>query len=232
MPTLLRFLETYRGSSCPTLSELDSDERVVVKLRGSGNGAEALASEYVVNRLAHAAGFPVPAPLIVDLPDGFPWNYGTDEFHYLVRKSPGPNLGLALIPGARPLRAGRIDELPSALVSQIVTLDRAFSNWDRTRQSGNLLESRTGQVWLVDHGSCRFLLERERTSLPPLAGQHVWQAQQDRFDPSWLEAIDDPLLARVADEIPLPWLEEIRLNRNELLAAMRARLALVRTSTV
>ena len=226
--TLLRFLETYRGSSCPTLAELASGLRVVVKLRGSGNGAEALASEYVVNRLAQAAGFPVPAPLIVHLPEHLPCKYGTDEFHDLVRKSPGPNLGLAVIPGARPLALDRYGQLPVALVAQIVTLDRTFSNWDRTDQSGNLLEVRPSQVWFVDHGSCRFLQERTSPALPPLPAHHSFLSRQDTFDATWLEIIDDDLVACVAQEVPETWLAEMGLTREYLLTAIRVRLELAR----
>ena len=54
---LAQFIEMYRGSSFPTRSVTTAGETCVVKMRGSGNGAEALVSEFVVNRLAHAAGF-------------------------------------------------------------------------------------------------------------------------------------------------------------------------------
>jgi len=228
VPTVLRFLETYRGSSCPTLSELDSGARVVLKLRGSGNGAEALVSEYLVNGLTQATGFPVPAPAVVQLPDSFPWRYGTDEFHDLVRKSGGPNLGLAVITGARPFPLERKARLRAALVSQIVTLDRTFSNWDRTEQSGNLLEDRDGQLHFVDHGSCRFLQEGERAALPLLPAQHCFFPRHDAFDATWLEGIDDALVTRVAEEIPELWLAEIGLTRAKVSALTRARLALAR----
>jgi hypothetical protein len=228
--TLRRFLKTYRGSSSPTLAELDSGGTVVVKLRGSGNGAEALTSEYIVNRLAQAAGFPVPAPLIVELPDGFPWAYGTDEFHDLVRKSPGPNLGLAVIPGARPLPAERYRALAPAVISQLVTLDRTFSNWDRTEQSGNLLEDEARQVRFVDHGSCRFLAERDRADLPPLSRHHIFRVRQETFDATWLELIDDALVASTARELPEAWLTEIGLTREGLLVALRTRLRLARNA--
>jgi hypothetical protein len=225
---LVRFLETYRGSSCPTLAELASGHHVVVKLRGSGNGAEALASEYLVNRLAHATGFPVPAPRVVQLPEDFPWAFGTDEFHDLVRKSAGPNLGLEVVPGGRPLATERYQQLPATVVSQIVTLDRTFANWDRTGQSGNLLEDRAHQAWFVDHGSCRFLHEGNPAILPPLPSSHIFIQHAERFDPAWLEGIDDELVARIAREVPPAWLAEMEFTPDKLLAATRARLALAR----
>lgn len=228
--SLLRFLETYRGSSCPTLAELASGRRVVVKLRGAGNGAEALVSEYLVNRLAHGAGFPVPAPCLVDLADNFPWRYGTDEFHDLVRKSSGPNLGLAVIPGARPLALDRYGGLGATIVAQLVTLDRTFSNWDRTDQSGNLLVDRNGEVHFVDHGSCRFLHETEQRALPPLPANHHFRSRRDAFDATWLEAIDDAAVATATQEIPETWLAEMKFTRERLRAAVHARLAVARES--
>lgn len=69
---LTRFLETYRGSSFPTRAVMGDGSEWVVKLRGAGNGAGALLSEFVVNRLASAAGLPVPEVCVVDLPEGFP----------------------------------------------------------------------------------------------------------------------------------------------------------------
>lgn len=226
--TLLRFLETYRGSSCPTLAELTSGATVVVKLRGSGNGAEALASEYLVNRLTHAAGFPVPAPVIIQLPESFPWNYGTDEFHDLVRKSGGPNLGLAVIPGVRSFPPARYEQLSASLISQIVTLDRTFSNWDRADLSGNLLEDRSGQIWFIDHGSCRFLHETDRSLLPPLPANHSFLHHQETFDAAWLETIDDVLVTHAVAELPEAWLSEMAMARDRILAGVRVRLALAR----
>src|SRR5258705_4210739 len=79
MPKQLgRFIETYRGSSFPTRSETTEGETCVVKMRGAGNGAAALLSEFVVNRLAARAGLPVPDVFIVQIEAERPWDYGTD----------------------------------------------------------------------------------------------------------------------------------------------------------
>ncbi len=209
---LTRFLETYRGSSFPTRSELDDGSTCVVKMRGAGNGSAALLSEFVVNRLARAAGLPVPDALVVEIAAGFPWEFGTDEFHDLVQKSPGPNLGLTWIEGARAVSAADYNALPHELVSQVVTLDLAFANWDRPTRSGNLLEDRRGRRWIVDHGSCRFLFQPCANGPRVLPPDHAFAGWEGTDDARWLRAVDAALVAEVVAEIPDLWLSEAGLK--------------------
>ena len=229
--TLLRFIETYHGSSFPTLADLVSGVPAVVKLRGAGNGAAGLLSEFVVNRLAYEAGLPVPDAIVVHLPPNFPWNYGTDEFYDLVKKSPGANLGLAVITGAKALPAESYSALPAALVSQIVTLDRTFSNWDRTELSGNIVLDERHRIWLVDHGSCRFFQPRDWEALPRLPANHRFLAQEDTFDAKWLDAIDANIVADIVGEIPADWLKDLGTTPETIAAAIHARLALARRNS-
>src|SRR5258708_2630467 len=133
---LKQFLETYRGSSFPTRSETTEGEICIVKMRGAGNGGALLLSEILLYPLCSGAGLAVPDASIIDLPAGFPWVFGTDEFYDLVQKSAGPNLALEWIVGATPLPDDRYRSLPDELVSQIVTIDLVFENVDRTTQSG------------------------------------------------------------------------------------------------
>jgi hypothetical protein len=210
---LRRFLETYRGSSFPTRAEMSDGTVGVVKMRGAGNGAEALVSEFVVNRLARAAGLAVPDAFVVEIAAGFPWDFGTDEFHDLVRKSPGPNLGLEWIKGARPVPAADYNALPHAFVAQVVSLDLTFANWDRTVRSGNLLVDRRGQPWIVDHGSCRFLFQASRAEPYRLPADHVFAGWEAAFEPGWLGRVSPDLVAATVAEIPEAWLVEAGLSR-------------------
>jgi len=66
-----RFVETFRGSSFPTRGETTDGEACVVKMRGAGNGDEAVLSELVVNRIACADGLPVPMAFVVEIEAGF-----------------------------------------------------------------------------------------------------------------------------------------------------------------
>ena len=55
--TLLR-----EGGSLPALVEADDDGLYVVKMRGAGQGPEALVAELVAAELARELGLPVPEP--------------------------------------------------------------------------------------------------------------------------------------------------------------------------
>jgi hypothetical protein len=219
---LKRFVEMFHGSSFPTRSETTDGETCVVKMRGAGNGAAALLSEFVLNRLAHAAGLPVPDVFIIQIQDGFPWAFGTDEFHDLVQKSPGSNLALAWLDGAKPVPPDRCNALPYDFVSQVVTLDLVFANRDRTARSGNLLEDRQGRYWIVDHGSCRFLFRPEVTPRRILPPDHLFAGRESAFDRHWLEPITPALVAQTAAAIPEAWLAETELTRNAVARTVEA----------
>ena len=221
---LRRFVEMFRGSSFPTQSETTDGAMCVVKMRGAGNGAEALLSEFVVNRLAHVAGLPVPDVFIIDIPAGLEWNFGTDEFHDLVQKSPGPNLALEWLEGAKPVPQDCYNSVPHNFVSQVVTLDLVFANRDRTARSGNLLEDRHRKLWIVDHGSCRFLfrpIDKLPMALPP---DHIFSGWEGAFDRYWLETVSPGMVAQMVAEIPDVWLTESHLPREAIERTIGVRL--------
>lgn len=180
---------------------------------GAGNGVRSLISEYIVNRIASAAGLPVPDAFIVEIPNDFPWEFGTDEFYDLVLKSRGPNLGLAWIEGAEPVPAGDYNHLPQDLVSQVVTLDLTFSNVDRPATNGNLLRDRRGRHWIVDHGSCCFLFPSQSPSTRLLPAGHAFSGWEAAFDPRWLQGSSPATIETTADELPQAWLTQVGTDR-------------------
>lgn len=224
MPAILsRFIETFRGGSFPTLSETADGEQVVIKMRGAGNGAGALLSEFLVNRLAHLAGLPVPDVRVVEIAVDHPWEFGTDEFDDLLQKSPGPNLGICWIPDAVQLGAEEVNALPEEFISQVVTLDLAFSNLDRSAASCNLLRQSSGEKWIIDHGSCRFLFRRGAIS-HSLAKDHLFHGREQSFDARWLEPLQPSLVAETVAEVPDSWLAEEGFTRADVLGWTRAAL--------
>ncbi|WP_367873192.1 HipA family kinase [Luteolibacter sp. Populi] len=208
-----RFVETFRGSSFPTLAETTDGERLVIKMRGAGNGAGVLLAEFLVNRLASRCGLPVPDARVVEIAAGHPWEFGTDEFDDLLQKSAGPNQGLAWIPAARQMREDEVLALPEEMVSQIVTLDLAFANLDRTRDSGNLLLDPAGKCWIVDHGSCRFLYREGKAFPKELPVGHVFRGREELFDAGWLAGMTPELVEEVVGELPDLWLREEGISR-------------------
>ena len=220
-----RFVETFRGSSFPTRSETADGTDCIVKMRGAGNGDAALVSEFVVNRIAHAAGWPVPDAFVVGIDAEFLWEFGTDEFHDLVKKSGGPNLGLSWIEGARPIRAEDYNTLPHAFVAQVVTLDLVFANCDRSVRSENLLADRARRQWIVDHGSCRFLADPRRRRSAKLPADHAFAGWEEAFDPTLLAAVNEAVRREIVAAIPAEWLSGINLTRTDVVEALAVRLA-------
>lgn len=222
---LARFIETFRGSSFPTLSETRDGERLVIKMRGAGNGAGALLSEFLVNRLAHLCGLPVPDVRIVEIAADHPWEFGTDEFDDLLQKSTGANLGICWIPGARQLTAEQAEALPVDFISQVVTLDLVFANLDRSPASCNLLMDSGGRRWIVDHGSCRFLFRRSSSPAAGLSGDHIFRGREDLFDMTWFKPLTPGQIGAALEELPDLWLREEGLSRDEIGRALARLLA-------
>ncbi|WP_035601118.1 HipA family kinase [Haloferula sp. BvORR071] len=213
---LARFIETFRGSSFPTLSETRDGEQVVIKMRGAGNGAGALLSEFLVNRFAHLSGLPVPDVRIVEIAADHPWEFGTDEFDDLLQKSPGANLGICWIPEAAQLSAEQAKALPEEFISQVVTLDLVFANLDRSAASCNLLRDSDGRRWIIDHGGCRFLFRRATAPAASLPEDHIFQGREDLFDMAWLKPLTRELVEATLAEVPDSWLAEEGFTREEI----------------
>lgn len=232
MPARLsRFIETYRGSSFPTLAETTDGEQVVIKMRGAGNGAGALLSEFLVNRLAHRCGLPVPDVRIIEIAADHPWEFGTDEFDDLLQKSAGANLGICWIPEAKQLTADEAMTLPRDFISQVVTLDLTFSNLDRSSSSCNLLRQPSGHRWIIDHGGCRFLFRRGVVS-DVLPKDHIFRGMEDAFDGTWLGALSPALVDETVAEAPELWLAEEGFTRVEVAAWIQAALRRERGTTL
>jgi hypothetical protein len=148
------------------------------------------------------------------------------SFYDLVRKSAGANLALDWIEGAISLPADQYRSLPDELVSQIVTVDLVFENVDRTRHSGNLLVDCRGRYWIVDHGSCRFLMRGPDQSRDALPDGHIFSDRVAAFDLRWLSRVTPALVRETATEVPEGWLHEAGLTREEVIQRTFARLGL------
>lgn len=164
MLELQQFHELFVGSSFPTLITTSTGKKVILKMKGCGNGMISLLNEFIANRVAHLLGWPVPNARFIHIRDDHPWQFGTDEFDDILTRSAGTNLAIDLIGGATLLSADEYATLPEDLLSQIYTLDLFFMNIDRAHSSRNLLRDGAGRIWIVDHGSL-LLFSSERAAL-------------------------------------------------------------------
>jgi hypothetical protein len=224
LPVLERFIRRFPGSSIPAEIETTDGGRWVIKMKGAGNGVQSLAAEFLVNRSALALGWPVPTVCTIEIPQGFPWTFGTDEFDDILQKSYGLNLGLQYLGDCTPLDGPTVLALPPAFLSQMATLDAFFLNYDRLPASRNTLRDPAGRDWLCDHGSCLFLdadLSGKPWALAP--GHLLGAAGHALIRPENARLLGEAALEE-ASNLPQPWLDELSLPIDRLRALIHARL--------
>lgn len=126
--------------------------RRLVKLRGAAQGTGPLVAEWIVAALAEALELRVPARGVVKLLPDTPTDDRDDELAQLLAASVGPNLGFAVLQGARDVGTAELDRLDPAEMAAVLWLDRLVLNPDRTARNPNLLWWHE-QPWLIDHGA-------------------------------------------------------------------------------
>lgn len=204
------------GGSLPGLMEADDLGMYVVKFHGAGQGPRALVAEVICAELAEASGLPVPRWVPVVVPEAIAPAEPDEEVQYLLRASPGWNLGVDFLPGA--LDVGPVPGVSSELAGRILWFDALINNVDRTWRNPNMLIWHRS-VHLIDHGAAltfhhswtpgeqqqvrRFAERRYDVAdhallgcAPDVAGATEAFAQID-----WPEAV-----AAAVDAVPEPWL--------------------------
>jgi hypothetical protein len=138
----------------------------VLKFSGAGPGPYGLLVEYLAIGIARAFGAPVPAARPLWLAADFPWMAGTDEFDALVQRSPGWNLGVALVPEARVVRIEEALGCAAPVLETIARADCLLVNVDRGAENPNMLLS-PGGFWAVDYDACLYLTRALGGTRPP-----------------------------------------------------------------
>lgn len=192
---------------------LDDGSFWVVKFSGAGPGTDALLAELVANCLGRAWGLPIPETMPVVL-DSSVERAGTDEFWDVLAASEGWNLAIKTVPNA--VNVVPDTTLPRSTLESIAAFDALMVNWDRTGLSRNLLRDEAGELWWIDHGSCRFLHKLATRQRPALPSTHFL------YDTSLaIERVSLPVLERARVEpvlrrIPDPWLANTDVDRGRL----------------
>jgi hypothetical protein len=152
----IRYIQPLReGGSLPVLVEAEDGKKFVVKLRGAGQGALALAAEILGGEFARMLGLRVPEIALVELDAAFGRNEPDAEIQDLFRKSTGVNVGLEFLPGATVFDPAAGDVASIEEASRTVWLDAFILNIDRTAKNANLLLFER-QMWLIDHGASMY----------------------------------------------------------------------------
>ena len=155
-----RVLEVLpHASTSPALVETADGAAWVMKFAGAGPGPFGLLTELLALGIARALGAPAPAAQPVFLPEGFPWQVGTDEFDSMLQRSNGWNLGIGWLPAARPAAAADLAAAPTAL-DAIARADALLVNVDRTGEEPEPLLVSSGRLWAIDYDACLYSLAR------------------------------------------------------------------------
>ncbi|MFD2685462.1 HipA family kinase [Streptomyces phyllanthi] len=220
--TATRYIEPLRtGGSVPGIVEADDLGTYVVKFTGSAQGCKALVAEVIVGELARALGLRFPELVLVHFDPALGAEEPHQEVRDLLNASPGLNLGMDHLPGAKDFtpevaRSFVVDPLEAG---RIIWLDALTANVDRTTHSSNLMVWPTfgiapPRLWLIDHGAALVFHHRWDTSAPDKAYDFRHHAlghytpDTRAADAELAPRVTDELLREVVQEVPDAWLAD------------------------
>lgn len=205
------------ASTTPALVETANGGRRVLKFSGAGPGPFGLLTELIALAIAARLGAPVPTAAPLWLPPGLPWEVGTDEFDGMLQRSTGWNLGIELLPDARPATPDDIAAADPAELDAIARADALLQNMDRTAKNPNLLVS-GGRLRAIDYDACLYLSRALAGSRPPTTELPRGHLLADRaVPPRPLPPFDGRALAAAA---PDDWIEAAGTTRDGLALAL------------
>jgi len=207
------------ASTFPCRVKTIGETRWVMKLRGSGPGPMALATEFLALRAAAAMGLPVPEAQPLYLSPDFPWMIGTDEFDGIVQRSGGWNLGIAYIEHAATASLYDILGAEPHFLAALSDVDRALGNMDRSARNPNILAHGV-TLTAIDFDACLFLRRLARGSVPatfPLPPGHLLEGAMVGSAPRHL---DPEVLTEALREAPEQWTAAIPCGRDALEAGL------------
>lgn len=228
-PQLLKFSNTFLGSSFPTLGLSSENKEVIVKMVGAGNGARSLICEYLINSICSQIGFRVPEVGIIEIPQHFAWSFGTDEFDDIVQKSFGSNLSIEYLARSKALESVSKDDLSVQEQAVICAIDLFFRNVDRSVKYPNLLKDAQSNIWIIDHGSC-LLFQSLKTSNFILPDNHLFfglsQKLKSEIQNEMQKIIQYPHFEQLIDSLPDDWLVKAQMTRESILSVWTVNLQL------
>jgi hypothetical protein len=202
------------GGSMPAIVEADDLGLYVLKFRGAGQGALALAAELICAGIGRALDLPVPEVVFASVDADLGRNEGDPEIRELLQASLGNNLAMDYLPGSVMFDPAARDPVDPMLAARTVWFDAFVTNVDRTARNPNLLCWHRS-LYLIDHGAALYfhhdwsdLDTRARTRFP-LIRDHVllpWAEELEAAD-VWLRLrLTRPVLEQILQQVPDDWL--------------------------
>jgi hypothetical protein len=213
--SVIRYVTPLReGGSLPALVEADNLGTYVLKFRGAGQGAKALAAEIIGGELARRLELRTPELVLAYLDPRIASSEPDPEIQDLLRASSGQNAAVDFLPGSAGFDpAGWPADADFA--SRLLWFDALIQNVDRTWRNPNLLVWH-GDIWLIDHGSALYFQHNWPTANPLAtfdAKDHVLRGAATRLDEAHralAPRITTGLLEEVVGLVPPDWLGDGR----------------------
>jgi hypothetical protein len=209
------------GGSVPGVVEADDLGTYVVKFTGSAQGTKALVAEVIVGELARRLGLRVPELVLAHFDPAIGGHEPHQEVRDLLNASPGLNLGMDYLPGARDFtpEVGQVFPVDPLEAGKVVWLDALTVNVDRTVHSSNLmvwptLGTAPPRLWLIDHGAALVFHHRWDTTTPGkrydfrhhALGHYAPDVRA--ADAALAPKVTEDLLRGIVADVPDAWLAE------------------------
>ncbi|MBM7604997.1 hypothetical protein JOC75_003001 [Metabacillus crassostreae] len=153
----LKFIREIRsGSSLPILIRDGDNQKIFVKLSGSGEGTDSLVMEWIANKLGLKINLPVLEPVLLNIDYLENYESADIETRELIEKSIGYNLAFQYIESEELVQREFIDKQNQLLF--LFFWDCFLINIDRTPQNLNLLKV-NNKIIAIDYGFS-FLLKQ------------------------------------------------------------------------
>lgn len=225
MKVLAEFKRSLNNHSLTSEIFTTDGEAWVLKIKASHLGIPGLVREFVVNRIAQALGWEIPAVEPILITQSTTGMKGPQDLNEALQRSFGINLGIQLISEAEPLPEKEIKKLSIRFLQRMAALDVYFCNDDRKVESQNILRQKNGKVWMIDHARCLFLdpeFSQRPFFIPP---GHILEKERIQFlTPDHLREISKMEWAEKAiSELPRQWLEEMQTTPEQLIQILALR---------
>jgi hypothetical protein len=222
------------GSSLPLVVEADNGRWYVAKLRASGDGAVALAAEWLALSIGHALGLPIAQPHIIDVDTRILSDTTDPEIRDLVQHSVGANLATEYVRGAAAPSVETLAALAPSTREDLFLYDVLVLNVDRNDSNPNAVMASSGPVCL-DFGAAmavrNLLVGRKADEIAYLTLIRDNPLYSETANPSRLladlESISGTDLDIMVNAIPDAWLQSTPWSgaaRKGLRAALAAAL--------
>ena len=219
------------GSSLPVITEDESGNEFIVKLKGIGDGIITNITEYISTCIGYNIELPVLRPYIINIDENTSVHIKSDEFEELIQRSYGLNICHIFYRNAFPYeKTGKI--IDKEITDKIFLFDCFLLNVDRRKLHSDVI-SAGDETFATDFGSS-FLIRGIVNDINFYNDESI--IKQIKRSPFYNENIPEDTLSymfeklmrtdisSIISELPDEWLNDINENTDTLKKQMHQRL--------